>query len=100
MGKRINNGGLSQQGATVARQPKQVDESTYSGRLAVRIRALRNEAGMDVDTLAKAVTKKGYKVGTSTLYHWENGTLQPQLDALPALAKALKVDLLTLLPSE
>lgn len=83
----------------VARETKPVDESKYSGRLAARIRALRIEAGMDVKTLAAAVTRKGYKLGTSTLYAWENGNLQAQLDALPALAKALKVSLLDLLPS-
>jgi transcriptional regulator with XRE-family HTH domain len=85
---------------TLARQLKQVDESTYSGRLAARIRALRNERKMDVETLAKAVTKKGYKLGTSTLYHWENGTLQPNIDAMPAMAKALGVTLTELFPAK
>ena len=92
--------GDSRSGIAVAPQPKQVDESTYAGRLAARIRALRKEAGMDVATFAKTVTKKGYKVGTSTMYAWENGNLQPNIDAMPAMARALKKELRELFPEE
>lgn len=83
---------------SVAKELKPVDQSTYAGRMAARIRLLRTERGMTVDQFAKAVTRKGYKVGTSTMYAWENGNLQPNIDAMPAMAKALKIDLRDLFP--
>jgi transcriptional regulator with XRE-family HTH domain len=79
---------------------KEPDQSRYSGRLAKRLRTLRDAAGVDIDDLAEKLTKAGYPVSTPTLYAWESGRLQIQLDALPYLAKALKVKVSDLLPEK
>jgi len=85
-------------GAAVPRPRNHVDTSTYAGRVAIRIRELREAAGLDVRDCAKRITKAGYKIGSSTLYHWENGGRQPQLDAIPYIAKALRVRIAELFP--
>lgn len=76
----------------VGRKKNAVDRKTYSGRVAIRIRDARERAGLDVPTVAKAMTRAGYEISPSTLYGWENGTRQPPLDAMPFLARALKVN--------
>lgn len=63
-----------------------VDASTYSGKVAVRVRALREAKKWPVDRLAD-------KLGISpkTLYCYEAGTRGIPVDLFPALAKALGV---------
>lgn len=83
------------------RQKRTVPTTTYSGRLATRIRTLREGNGHTVDDFVKAMKKAGYEVSRSTLYGWENGRIQPQIDAFPALARALKLnDVRDLLPEK
>ena len=82
------------------RTPKEPDQDRYSGRLATRIREVRTAEGMTVEALAAKVTKLGYKLGAPTLYHWENGTREPALDAVPYLARALKRLISDLLPQK
>jgi ribosome-binding protein aMBF1 (putative translation factor) len=77
---------------------KEPDAAKYSGRIAVSIRATRERAGMSVEELAVRVSQAGYIVASPTLYHWENGNRRPDLDALPFIAKALRVPLMELLP--
>lgn len=84
----------------MGRKKNQVSETTYSGRLAVRIRQIREAKGLDVPTVAKRMKAVGYRVSPPAVYSWENGTHIPPLDALPYLAKALKVDLHAILPKE
>lgn len=100
MGKATTTMERSTKGRTVPRDENEVDSSRYAGRVAVRIRTLRKELGLTVEQLAKNVTKAGYTLAKTTLYHWENGTREPQLDALPALAKALKTTVHGLLPDK
>lgn len=82
----------SQSGAgKMAPAPKEPDKKRYSGRLAARIRFLREEAGLTVEELAEKITDAGHSIATPSLYHWENGNRVPSIDALPAIAKALKL---------
>ena len=74
------------------------NETRYSGRVAARIEARRAELGMSIVDLADKVTTSGYKLAPPTLYNWLGGNREPALDALPYLAKVLKVKLLDLLP--
>lgn len=62
------------------------DVTTYAGRCAERLRALRDKTGLTVEALAEAVGRK-----TGTIYNWESGVSQPPLDALPALAEAFRL---------
>lgn len=77
---------------------RQVDTSTYSGKFAKRLTMLREEAGLTVKKFAAAVTKAGYPVREPTVYSWEQGRSAPHIDALPAIAKALKLGTVDLLP--
>lgn len=85
-------------GADVAPAQKKPDTTKYAGRLAERIREFREASKMTVEKVAEEMNKRGYEISAPTLYHWENGQREPQLNALPTLAKVLKVPLLDLLP--
>ena len=80
------------------RPRREPDHKKYSGRIAKRLRELREAQSLTVDELAEKVTKAGYAVSAPTLYAWENGRLQVQLDAIPCLSKALQVLIEDLLP--
>jgi transcriptional regulator with XRE-family HTH domain len=86
--------------ATVGRKKKEPDLTHYSGRLAHRVRGLREAAGMDVERLALRVTQAGYQVAAQTIYGWENGKNSIPVDVLPALAEALGVSIRKLVPIE
>lgn len=90
----------SLKGASVSPPRKEPDKKKYSGRLAARIRALREKADMTIEQLAGDMQRAGYEISAPTLYHWENGQRQPQLDALPYVAKVLRVELTELFPKK
>jgi transcriptional regulator with XRE-family HTH domain len=81
-----------------ARPRKEPDTKTFSGRLAKQVRDLRDSRGLSAEELAQKIRTAGYAVSISTIYHWENGTRQIPVDALPAIAKALRVNLIDLFP--
>lgn len=85
-------------GSMPAKKPP--DTTTYSGRLGARLRTLREDRGLTVERVAELMTDYGYDISTPTLYHWENGRRQPSIDALPYLAKALKVRIVDLMPAK
>ena len=60
---------------------KQPDTATYSGRFAVRLRTLREKAGLSVEEVAEAVGVKPI-----TIYSWEAGRTEPRVDQYPPLA--------------
>jgi transcriptional regulator with XRE-family HTH domain len=91
---------LAKNGRAMARQQKEPDTAQFSGRIAVRIRTMREAAGLSVEELAELISKAGYVVAAPTLYHWENGNRRPDLDAMPAIAKALRVPLVEFLPKK
>jgi len=65
---------------------KEPDMSTYSGRLAARLRHLRELAGLSVSEVLEQLDAAGIKVAMSAYYSWEAGTRQVPLDIAPALA--------------
>jgi DNA-binding XRE family transcriptional regulator len=78
------------------RNRKKVDTSTYSGRFAIRLKTLREKAGMSVDELAE---KSG--IPRTTLYNWESGTYKAVIDdPLIAIAVSIGVNVRTLMPKE
>jgi len=77
----------------MARPRKEIDTSTYEGRFAERLKALREKAGLTVEELAE---RSG--IPDKTLYKWESGTNSPNIDRFPELAKTLGVEPRTLLP--
>jgi transcriptional regulator with XRE-family HTH domain len=79
----------------MARKRKAVDTNTYSGRFAVRLRALRDKTGRSADEFAE---KHGF--ARTTFYNWEAGIRAPSLDMLPAIAEAFGMSIAKLLPKE
>ena len=77
----------------MARPRKEVDTSTYAGKFAVHIKALREKRKLSVQELAE---KSGLNI--STLYYWESATASPLIDQLPTLADALGVKIGRLFP--
>ena len=77
------------------RARKEVDTSTYSGRFAVRLRALRDKTGMSVEAF---VEMHGFN--RTTWYSWEHGYATPSFDKLPDIAKAFGISVRTLIPKE
>lgn len=82
--------------AGMGRKRKEVDQSTYSGRVAARLRLLREKAGKTVPEMAKAVG-----VAESTYYQYENGHRSDiSLDLLPKIASVLGISVRTVLPKD
>jgi len=75
------------------RNRKPVDTDTYEGRFAVRLRSLREKAGLTVEELAE---QSG--IPTRTLWNWESNTKIPGIDRLPKLAESLGISVRTLMP--
>jgi len=68
---------------------------TFSGRFAVRLRTLREKAGLTIEDLVEITG-----VPSPSLYHWESGHSKPPIEMFPILAKAFGVKVRTLLPDE
>ena len=71
---------------------KEPDETTYSGRFAIRLRKLREEAGLSVIEVADAMN-----VTPTTIYDWESTKSQPSISQLPQIAGVLGVSIRTLM---
>lgn len=85
----------------MARPLRAPDDSTYLGRIAVRMKALRIAAGLEHEAAAKAISDAGWPVSVSSIYRWEQGRGVPHYAALPAIAEAYGVDSpRTVLPRE
>ena len=82
--------------------PRRVDpdESKYSGRVAKRIRELRESRKLTAADMVEKMAMYGFNVTRAAYTHWETGRGKVQWDALPALAKALGVKIRDLIPTE
>lgn len=70
--------------ARMGRARKLVDKTAFSGRVALRIRELREARQMTVEDLAERAG-----VTVNNLYAWESHRRVPSIDVLAKLAKAL-----------
>lgn len=70
--------------SVAGRQRATVDTSEYSGKIAARVRTLRETLGMSVEELAK---KSGIDV--KSFYAYEQRTRRIPAEKYPAIAKAL-----------
>ena len=75
------------------RKRVEVSTATYTGRFAVRLRELREKAGLSVEELGE---KSG--IPFKTIYGWESASRSPSIEHLPALAQGLGVKIGKLLP--
>lgn len=80
-------------GRGVGRARVEPDISTFSGRVAARIRALRDKHGMSVEDLARKVG-----VGVQTIYGYETGKRKTDPDLYPKIASAFGLSVTAFLP--
>lgn len=96
--------GSPHRGASVAgRKRTEIDDSSYSGRLALRLRKLREDRGWTVDQLQKQLQAAGQKVPASSIYAYESGRLgggaDLPCDLYPVYAAAFGLTVRMLLPA-
>lgn len=84
----------------MGRPSKPVDETTYAGRFAARLRRLRENAGMTGEQLAQAITDSGYNCPVRTYYGWEAAKNETPLNAVPFIASSLGTNPRTIFPSK
>ncbi len=65
---------------------KKPDDSTYSGRFAIRLYELRKKAGLSAEQVAEELG-----VGGNTVLHWEANRRMPPVDTYPILAEIFKL---------
>jgi len=63
---------------------KEPDANTYSGRFAIRLKQLREKAGLTVPELAERVG-----ISAKTIYNWESGRSEPCQNYYPILSESL-----------
>lgn len=66
---------------------KPINSKTYLGRVAVRLRSLREDKGLSVAELSDRLLAAGLQVKCSAIYGWEQGKSFPHIEVLPTLAK-------------
>ena len=68
------------------------DKTTYVGRFAIRLRKLREDAGLTPEEVGTALG-----VSPNTIYQWEAARRQPQIAQLPEIASVLGISVRTLM---
>ena len=79
----------------MARPRVEINESSYVGKFASRLKSLRERAKLTVEELS---VKSG--IPLKTLYKWESASCAPAIDRFPDLALALGVKTRSLLPED
>jgi transcriptional regulator with XRE-family HTH domain len=86
--------------AIMGRKRREADLKTYSGRVAARLRTLREEKGWDVPETIKRLRRAGLEVEAPTYYGWESGKRDIALEHVPALASIFGKTVRAFLPAE
>lgn len=92
-------------GSTKAAMPseREIDTSTYSGRVAARLRTLRKERDWTISTLTEAINRRlkgDAKVAASTVHGWDNGNRKIDPDYYPMLATIFGLTVADFLPKK
>ena len=66
---------------------REIDQSTFPGRFAARLRSLRERKKLTGEQVAEKISRAGYSVSSRAYYAWEGAERQPPLEAFPAIAK-------------
>lgn len=80
---------------------RKIDTTKYSGRIAARLRKLREERGWLVNDLAAAINRllpADQRVAVSTVHHWDNGGRRLDPDLYPIVARAFGLTVAEFLP--
>jgi transcriptional regulator with XRE-family HTH domain len=82
---------------------KDVKTDTYSGRVAARLRELRDAKGWTVLELTEKINlqlRKDKRVAPSTVHGWDNGSRKLDPDMYPVVAAVFRMSVRHFLPSE
>lgn len=82
---------------------KEIDISTYSGRIAQRMRDLRAKKGWTVADLLERVNRdlpEDARIAQPTLHGWDQGKRKIDPDYYPAIASAFGLSIKGFLPTE
>lgn len=99
--QRILEGPKPSRSSQVAARPQtKGNTTTYSGRLGAILRKRREELGLSVEAFKDFLATNDVEVTVHTVYHWEKGLRPIPLNAVPAIAKILKLAIRDLLPAK
>lgn len=89
-------------GKKMGRARKEPDQSTYSGRMAVRFRELLDRKGWSVEDLQVRLRQTGQQqdIPLPTLYNYLNGSRPIPFDLVPDLAAVFGIAVRTFFPEE
>lgn len=79
-----------------------IDTSTFSGRVAARLRELREAKGWTVAELQERINNrlaKERRVAQSTVHGWDNGSRKIDPDLYPLLASIFQKSVRTFIPA-
>ncbi len=81
---------------------KPVETSSYSGRVAARLRTLREERDWHVSDLVARINKilKDGELAQSTIHGWDNGSRKIDPDYYPTIARVFGITVLDFLPEK
>lgn len=85
---------------TVGRRQREPDLTSYSGRVAARLRSLREERGWSVEELLSRLKQQKVRISLAAIYHYENGRRSIPPNLYPALAAIFGKSVRTFLPPE
>jgi transcriptional regulator with XRE-family HTH domain len=71
----------------MGRPRKPLDLSTYRARCADRLVKLREKKGLHADVVVESLQNLGLQVSRSSFYRTESGTMDVDLNLVPALAE-------------
>lgn len=85
----------------MGRKPSSPDSSTYAGRVAARLRELREKKGLTVEHMVNSLnTLHGANIKPVTYYTYEAGSRDLPLNLFPAVASVLGTSIAKFLPPE
>lgn len=84
----------------VPRERIEIDETTFSGRIAARIRKLVDSKQVPIKAIAAALEKDGHKASERTVFAYLNHTRTIHPDTFPTFARVLRVPISDLLPKK
>lgn len=84
----------------VARPPNPIDTSTYSGRVAARVRELRAKKEWKIEDFWLRLRDIGLDRSMNTLRAWESGRRLIHPNDYPAIAEAFGISIHSFLPKK
>ncbi|QDV49595.1 helix-turn-helix domain-containing protein [Gimesia fumaroli] len=84
----------------MGRARKEIDDSTYQGRCAIRLRELADRKGITADELQQRLNQAGHNVSRNAVYSYLSGDRAIPLDLVPTLASIFGISVRTFFPEK